>query len=625
MEGTRRQAWGLAALGARAPVYDSAMLSGSRSSKQRFLDYVRHFRANEGKKRRSGPQGKGVGAGGASAVGPGDNGVLAPELAAGVKERAKWRRGRSFWRLFSRFWGLLRGHRAVVIASIGTLTLSTLIGLATPASTKLAIDYILTNHPGPTGLPPWLGLGENRKVLLAWLTAGLFAVTLTSISVALWGRWQMTRINKRVQAHLRRRVFEQAVNLPLHRVYAMKSGGVASVLREDVNGAGDLVFQLLYNPWRAIVQLTGTLVILASVDWRLLLGSLAVIPAVYYTHKAWIGRIRPVFRDIRAAREHADAGVTEAFAGMRVVRAFARQRGEGARFLKNNHFITRQELMAWWTSRLLELGWEMLLPLASVGLLLYGGSRVVDGSLTIGDLMMFSAYLLMLLGPLELLTGNAIAVQTNLAALDRLLDLLEEPHEFAEAARAGGAIAVSKEATRGAVSIRGVSFSYPGHTERVLSDVDLEAEPGQTVALVGPSGSGKTTLCNLVARFYDPTEGAILLDGVDLRRIKVSSYRRLLGVVEQDVFLFDGTVTQNIGYARRDATMDQIQAAAQAANADEFIARLERRYDTLIGSAACACRAGRSSGSPSPGPFWRTRGSSSSTRPRATWTARARR
>ena len=133
------------------------------------------------------------------------------------------------------------------------------------------------------------------------------------------------------------------------------------------------------------------------------------------------------------------------------------------------------------------------------------------------------------------------------------------------------------------LNLRGVSFVYPGSSTRVLEGIDLDAEPGRTVALVGPSGSGKTTLCNLIARFYDPVEGRIELDGTDLREIDVDSYRRLLGVVEQDIFLFDGTVAQNIGYARRGATMDQIVEMARLAHADEFITDLDRGYETVIG------------------------------------------
>jgi len=146
-----------------------------------------------------------------------------------------------------------------------------------------------------------------------------------------------------------------------------------------------------------------------------------------------------------------------------------------------------------------------------------------------------------------------------------------------------GAIHVHRASVRGHIAVRNVSFAYPGSTAPVLTDISLEAAPGEMVALVGHSGAGKTTLCNLIARFYDPVNGAIELDGVDLRRIDVSSYRRLLGIVEQDTFLFDGTIADNIGYGRRDAGLTDIEQAAQLANAHEFIANMKDGYKTLIG------------------------------------------
>lgn len=533
---------------------------------------------------------------------------------------SRTRRSRPFIALFKEFLSLLDGHGVIVVLCVLTVTISALVGLLAPASTKVAIDYILTDHPGPAGLPAWVT--ERDPVRLLWmLGASLMGVTLVSIVIGMWGRYHMTRLTKRLQLSVRRRVFNHAMRLPLHRVYAIKSGGAASILREDAGQAAELLFSLLYNPWRAVVQIAGTLVILALVDWRLLLGALALIPAAWFSQKTWIARIRPMFREIRNTRQHIDAQTTESFGGMRIVRGFSRQRGEAARFMTSNDLLTRQELLAWWWGRAIEIIWFVLLPLGSTAVLVYGGSRVIHHTLSLGDVMMFSAYLIMLLGPLEALSGAATNIQAQLAGFDRVLDLLDEPVEFQPASeksgqgRTGGTLItrssqrrsearvgleLDQNHTHGHIELRDVWFTYPSGKpakanpakasidkdaapEWVLRSITLDAPAGSTIALVGPSGAGKTTICNLVARFYDPSKGSVLIDGHDLREVDVDSFRRLLGIVEQDVFLFDGSVRENIAYARRGASDERVLAAAKAANADEFISRLERGYDTLIG------------------------------------------
>ena len=190
------------------------------------------------------------------------------------------------------------------------------------------------------------------------------------------------------------------------------------------------------------------------------------------------------------------------------------------------------------------------------------------------------SYLAALLGPIAALAGSATALQNSLSGLDRILDLLAEPLEMPNVP---GAIAVDKRAVLGEITLRNVSFHYAGSDTPVLHAIDLDVRPGEMIALVGPSGAGKTTLCNLVARFYDPTGGSIYLDGVNLRDITADSYRRLLGIVEQDTFLFDGTIADNIAYGRRDATLEEVQHAAELANAHEFITKLTDGYKSLIG------------------------------------------
>jgi ATP-binding cassette subfamily B protein/subfamily B ATP-binding cassette protein MsbA len=461
-----------------------------------------------------------------------------------------------------------------------TLTFSTLLGLFPPLATKFVVDNVLGKKPLPKQIPEWLHIPSNPWPLLLVIVAAVTVLSLLRIGAHVWGRWYATRATKRLQLSIRKRAFEHAVRLPLHRVHELKSGGVASVLREDAGAVGDLIFGMLYNPWRAVVQLCGSLVVLAWADWRLLLGSLVLVPLVFITHRTWISRIRPQHKAIRARRESIDAHTTESFSGMRVVRGFSREHSEAGRFIRSNDLMARQELLVWWWARIVEILWEALIPVCTGILMLYGGWQVLSGTLTLGDLMMFLVYLAMLLEPIAVLAESAATFQTSLSALDRILDLLDEPRDMLPT---GNSVRPPKEQIRGRVALEDVSFCYPSAAQPALEHMTLIAEPGQMVALVGPSGAGKTTLCNLVARFYDPTEGRLTIDGIDLRDIDVEHFRSLLGVVEQDVFLFDGTIAENIAYSDRAATEAEVRRAAQIANADEFVRKLPEGYDTLIG------------------------------------------
>ncbi len=490
-------------------------------------------------------------------------------------------RQRGFLELFREFWGLLRGHRMPVVLALLTLTISTMLRLVPPIGTKLAIDSVLSNPRLP--VPSYLqrfSLPEDPWQLMIVIGLVVTGVTAVATLVNVWGRWLATKTVNRAQVTIRRMVFEHAVRLPLNKVYSLKSGGVASLIREDAGGVAELIFSVLYNPWRAIIQFIGSLVILTLVDWKLMVGGALLLPAVWLTHRTWIARVRPLYRDIRKQRQSIDSSATETFGGIRVVRTFARGRSETGRYVREGDFMVRQQLFTWWWTRAIEIVWEVLIPLASTGLLMYGGYQILNNQLTLGDLMMFLVYLTMLLDPLATLAGSAVTFQNNLAGLDRVLDVLEQDSELPTRP---GAVRVQKHLTQGAITLRGVSFAYPETKSMVLEGVDLEVPAGQTVALVGRSGAGKTTLTNLIARFYDPDQGALLLDGRDLRDIELESYRKLLGIVEQDVFLFDGTIRDNIAYARRDASEAEVLAAARAAAADEFISKLPDGYQSWIG------------------------------------------
>jgi ATP-binding cassette subfamily B protein len=502
-------------------------------------------------------------------------------------------RSRSFRELLRQFLSIVGKNRKDIYSALVFLTIGATVGLIPPAATKVVFDNILGDQALPEKVIAYFPALENKIFLLGAIAIGTVTLALVALCFGIRARWIATRTTKRIQVAIRRKAFMHATSLPLHRVHQLRSGGAASLVREDAGAIGELVFGLCYNPWRAIIQLTGILLILLFVDWRLLLFSIILFPIVFFTHRTWISRIRPLWRSIRGTRQFCDAMVTESFGGARVVRSFSRQRTEASNWIRSNHLLVRKELLAWWLSRGIDIAWSVLIPIATAALLWFGGWQVLHDreliatgeltaseAITAGDLVMFLTYLAMLMGPLATLAESATQLQNSLAALDRVLDLFREPTEQDEHI---GRNIVTKTTSRGIVSFADVCFKYPGTDIDVLHNITFEAQEGETIALVGPSGSGKTTLCNLVAAFYNSTSGVIQLDGTALQEINLDSYRTLLGIVEQDIFLFEGTIASNIAYGKRGATQEEIQLSAKQAAADTFISEFKHGYQTEIG------------------------------------------
>ncbi len=514
------------------------------------------------------------------------------ERAPTVGTRRGRPRTRSTLELIRAFWGLLKDIRWTIAVSLVAATVASLLRLTPPAATGLALDHVLGERRVPVGVAG-VTLPTAPRTLLVTIALGLIGLALAAAAIGTWGRYLNAVALRRLQSRLRRRVFEHCLRMPLHRIRSYQSGGLAGLLREDVGGAAGLLTTMVYTPWRAAVQLVGTLAVLAVIDWRALAGALPLLAALYVVHRWWMRGIRDLWRGIRLYRRWSDAHSTEAFAGIRVIRSFGRHRKESLRYARDQHVVLRQEMLAWWTGVAVNVVWSLVIPVAVATLIWYGGSRVLGDTeriaagflrpgeaFTTGTLVTLLFYLTMLLEPLPVLANMASGVQNGLAALDRTLEVLEEESELVGAS---GALLLRPHEVVGQVTLRGLTFRYPGQRQAALEDVTLEVAAGQMVALVGPSGAGKSTLCDLIARFHDPSDGVIALDGVDIRTIELGCYRQVIGLVEQDVFLFEGTVAENIAYGSRDATAAAVRRAAEAALAADFIEQLEDGYDTMVG------------------------------------------
>jgi ATP-binding cassette, subfamily B, bacterial len=388
-------------------------------------------------------------------------------------------------------------------------------------------------------------------------------------------------------------------------------------LSGDVDATTGLVQSGFISPLLAGLRLIATLSVMFVINWRIAIITVVAMPPIMYLHSRWIRRIRPVWKSMGADRQDIDARVGEALGGLRVVRAFLKEAREQLVYAVGHHTIIRKQVLATRTQGTIGLVWELLMPLTMVGIVCIGGILVVRGHATIGVITAFVGFAWRLIEPVMAIVNSISETQRGLAAMERVFDLLDKPVEKPDRPDA-------RPAPRQVHELRfaNVSFAYrPG--QEVLHGLDLAVRGGSTIALVGPSGAGKTTFTDLVARFHDPTAGAILLNGSDLRDLQLRSWRSLIAVVQQETFLFDGSIHDNIAYARRDATRADVVAAAQRANAEEFILRTPDGYDSLIGERGVKLSGGQRSACRSLAPSWPIPPSSSSMRRPRTSTPRA--
>ncbi len=424
-------------------------------------------------------------------------------------------------------------------------------------------------------------LSEQEPIAKIWhlnqiglLFLGLVIATRI---LGIFRSWNQRLLNERVILTLRRALFDRLLRLPLDKLSDMKIGGIISRLTDDINKTTGLLQMAVISPGVAVLRLLIAMVILFVINWRLALTALAVIPPIMLLSMIAIRRIRPIYRAIRKNVSRVDGRVGEAFQGIRAVRAFGGEHREEREFTIGHHATTRMRMFAARREIIVWSTWGFIIALNSVVVTWAGGYWYIQGQAKIGDIVAFQVYVLYLLNPIWQIVESLTELQRSLASMERVFEVLESPIDKPDQPNA---IQAPKEVDT--FQFENVWFAYNEGTE-VIRDINLTVEGGTVVALVGKSGAGKTTVTDLVARFYDPTRGRITLNGLNIKDYRLDSYRELLGVVQQEVFLFDGTVFENIAYANRDATLAEVQAAAVQANAHEFIVDLPDGYESIIG------------------------------------------
>jgi ATP-binding cassette subfamily B protein/subfamily B ATP-binding cassette protein MsbA len=421
-------------------------------------------------------------------------------------------------------------------------------------------------------------LSPASRFQILHLTGALFlAVIVISSLINALKDYRQRVLNTQVMLSLRRSLFERLLNLPLPKLWDFKTGGILSRLTGDVDTTTGLLQLAIVSPTLSVIRLIIAVIVLFNLNWRLALTALAIIPGVVVLSLVFARRVRPIYRSVRKDAERIDGRVGETFSGIRVVRAFRRELRERLEYMGGRHTVLRKELFAQRRETVLWTTWGLLLGVVNVVIVWYGGFLHVQGRASIGDIMAFQWYTFLLLNPVWNIVNSFSELQRSLAAMERVFEVLSMEGDKPDKPGAQDAPTTVRE-----LQFADVEFEYRV-ARPVLHDFNITVAGGSVVALVGRSGAGKTTVTDLVARFHDPTRGRILLNGTDIRDFRLASYRDLLAIVQQDVFLFDGSVRDNIAYGRHDASDAEVEDAAQRANAHEFIVRLPEQYDTFIG------------------------------------------
>lgn len=471
---------------------------------------------------------------------------------------------------------LLRPYRAKVTVMFVALIFATAASLVPAPLVKFAIDN---------------GISAGDETTLYIVTA-VFIASAVIYWLATYLQTYLTGwVGQRALQDLRMEMFAHLQKMPVGFFERRRAGVLISRLTNDVQALDSLVTDSVTTLFQATLTLAGTIVILLLLDVQMALLVFLIFPIMFLASLAFRVISADAYRRTRETIGAITAYLQETLSGIRVVRTFGQEPRHVRQFgelnqANNDANMTTVNLNAAYFPAV-----EMVGSAATVAVILFGGAQAVQGDITIGVLVAFIGALNGFFDPIQQLSQLYTTYQAGMAALDKIFELLAEEPDLVDAPDA-------KElpTLRGEIEFRDVVFRYrtdePDHAP-AMDGISLHIPPGQTVALVGSTGAGKSTFAKLVARFYDPTEGAVLVDGHDLRDITSASLRGQLGIVPQEGFLFSGTVRDNIAFGRADASDEDIRSAARAVGADEFISRLEHGYDTEVGERGVQLSAGQ--------------------------------
>jgi ABC-type multidrug transport system fused ATPase/permease subunit len=475
-------------------------------------------------------------------------------------------------RTFVRLLGFLRPYRWSLAASVVLAIGSQAAGLSIPALTGLVIDDAIANR------------NEGELVFLVSLVA---LAGLARALFLLGRRFIAGRQALGVEFDMRNALYEHLLRLSWGFYDRHQTGQLMSRATVDLQGVRFFLGYGLIFFGQHILTIVAVTAILFVYDWQLALIALAITPVLVAVAYLYSRASHPILKDVQQRMGDMTTVAEESIVGVNVVKAFAQEEREKAKFDGRSEAVFDQSLRAT-RQRAFYVPVLSFLPLlAQAAVLLAGGQQVVNGELTLGAFIAFNVYVLMLVMPLRMLGMWIGQAQRATASGERIFEILDEPEEVAD----------SPDATPlppgdGRLRFEDVTFGYDPERP-ILHGIDLEIEPGTTVALIGHTGSGKSTLTALVPRFYDVQEGRVLLDGADVRDVRLAELRRAIGIVSQDPFLFSATVRENIAFGAPGAGEEEIERAARMAQADEFVRILPEGYDTVVGERGITLSGGQ--------------------------------